>query len=80
MNKITTDDILSNLQKYKFEIIFLIIILIIASLAKTLFNFILDYRVLIVLLILLWYLGYLKSFQNSITTKLKKLTYFTAFR
>ena len=80
MNKITTDDILLNLKKYKFELIFLIIILIFASLAKSIFNFILDYRVLIVILVLLWYLGYLKNIQQSVTTQLQKLTYFKAFR
>lgn len=80
MNKITTDDILFNLKKYKFEIIFLIIILIFASLAKSIFNFILDYRVLIVILVLLWYLGYLKNIQQSVTSQLQKLTYFKAFR
>ena len=80
MNKITTDDILLNLKKYKFEIIFLIIILIFASLAKSIFNFILDYRVLIVILVLLWYLGYLKNIQQSVTSQLQKLTYFKAFR
>ena len=73
-----TNDITSKLSQYKFEIIFLIIIIIIASLAKTIFNFFLDYRIVILIIGILWYLGYLNNIQKSIKNKLK--THFNAFK
>jgi len=54
--KITTGDILSKLDQYKYEIIMLIIIIILASIAKAIFNIILDYRIIIIFIGLLWYL------------------------
>ena len=54
--KITTGDIISKLDHYKYEIIMLIIIIILASIAKAIFNIILDYRIIIIFIGLLWYL------------------------
>ena len=63
--KITTADIISKLNRYKYEIIILIIIIIIASIAKAIFNIILDYRIIILVIGLLWYLGYMNTIQNK---------------
>lgn len=73
MTKITTEEILSKLKQYQVELFFLSIILIIAALAKTFFNIILDYRVLIILMFILWYLGYLNNFQEKVKTNFYKL-------
>jgi len=76
MRKYTTDDILSKLKEYKLEIIIIFIIIIFASIAKTLFNFILDYRIVIILIAILWYLGYMNRINNIFKEKLKKINYF----
>ena len=75
-----TYDITSKLSQYKFEIIFLIIIIIFASLAKTIFNFFLDYRIIILIIGILWYLGYLNNIQNTIKNNLQKLNYFKTLK
>jgi len=72
--KITTGDILSKLDRYKYEIIMLIIIIILASIAKAIFNIILDYRIIILVIGLLWYLGYMKSIQAKVKNQLKLLS------
>ena len=71
--KITTGDILSKLDRYKYEIIMLIIIIILASIAKAIFNIILDYRIIIIVIGLLWYLGYMNSIQVKVKHHLKLL-------
>ena len=75
MPKITFDLIISKAKEYKFQIIFLIIICILAGLAKTICNFILDWRVVLILFGILWYLGYLTNIQNKVTKQLKKINY-----
>lgn len=72
--KITTGDILSKLDRYKYEIIMLIIIIIIASIAKAIFNIILDYRIIILFIGLLWYLGYMNSLQTKVKYHLMLLS------
>jgi hypothetical protein len=72
--KITTGDILSKLDRYKYEIFMLIIIIILASIAKAIFNIILDYRIIILVIGLLWYLGYMKSIQAKVKNQLKLLS------
>ncbi len=72
--KITTGDILSKLDRYKYEIIMLIIIIILASIAKAIFNIILDYRIIIIFIGLLWYLGYMNSIQAKVKYHLKLLS------
>jgi len=72
--KITTNDILSKIKKYKYELIMLVIIIIVASIAKSIFNFILDYRIIIVLVGLLWYLGYLNNIQKKVKNHLMILS------
>ena len=64
--KITISDIISKLDTYKYEIIMLVIIVILASIAKAIFNIILDYRIIIIFIGLLWYLGYMNSIQSKI--------------
>ena len=64
--KITTGGIISKLNQYKYEIIMIIIIMIIASIAKAIFNIILDYRIIIIVIGLLWYLGYMNSVQTKV--------------
>jgi len=76
MTRITFEKIISKAKEYKLQIAFLIIILIFASLAKTLFNFILDWRVVIIIVAILWYLGYMKPFQNKFNEKMTKINYF----
>jgi len=71
--KITTYDILSKLRQYKYEIIMIIIIVIIASIAKAVFNIILDYRIIIIFIGLLWYLGYMKVLQSKVKYHLRLL-------
>ncbi len=72
--KITTGDILSKLDLYKYEIIMLIIIIILASIAKAIFNIILDYRIIIIVIGLLWYLGYMNSIQAKVKDQLMLLS------
>ena len=72
--KITTGDILSKLDRYKYEIIMLIIIIILASIAKAIFNIILDYRIIILVIGLLWYLGYMNSIQLKVKDQLMLLS------
>lgn len=72
---ISTELILSKFKQYQFELIFLIFILIFAGVLKTLFNFILDYKIIIILIFILWYLGYLNNIQNTIRTKLNYITF-----
>jgi hypothetical protein len=72
--KITTGNILSKLDRYKYEIIMLIIIIILASIAKAIFNIILDYRIIIIFIGLLWYLGYMNSIQEKVKHHLTLLS------
>ena len=72
--KITTGDILSKLDRYKYEIIMLIIIIIFGSIAKAIFNIILDYRIIILVIGLLWYLGYMNSIQVKVKDQLRFLS------
>ncbi len=76
MPKITTDMIISKAKEYKFEIAFLFAILIFAALAKTFANFFLDYRVVIIIIGILWYLGYLTNIQKKFKEKINKINYF----
>ena len=71
--KITTEYIISKLNRYKYEIIMLVIIIIIASIAKAIFNIILDYRIIIIFIGLLWYLGYMNTIQNKVKYHLQLL-------
>ena len=72
--KITTGDIISKFNFYKYEIIMLIIIIIFASIAKAIFNIILDYRIIIMIIGLLWYLGYINFFQKKVKQQLMLLS------
>ena len=72
--KITTKDIISKLNLYKYEIIMFIIIIILASIAKAIFNIILDYRIIIFFIGLLWYLGYMNSIQVKVKDQLRFLS------
>ena len=72
--KITTGDILSKFNLYKYEIIMLIIIIIFGSIAKAIFNIILDYRIIILVIGLLWYLGYMNSIQVKVKDQLRFLS------
>jgi hypothetical protein len=72
--KITTGDILSKFNLYKYEIIMLIIIIIFGSIAKAIFNIILDYRIIILVIGLLWYLGYMNSIQAKVKDQLMLLS------
>jgi hypothetical protein len=72
--KITTGDILSKFNLYKYEIIMLIIIIIFGSIAKAIFNIILDYRIIILVIGLLWYLGYMNSIQTKVKDQLMLLS------
>ena len=72
--KITTEDILSKLNRYKYEIIMIIIVIIIASIAKAIFNIILYYRIIILLIGILWYLGYMNTLQSKVKYHLRLLS------
>ena len=56
---------LSKIMNYKSEIIFTISIIIIAFLLKGIFNFILDYRVIIIVILIAWYFGYLNTIKDG---------------
>ena len=56
---------LSKIMNYKSEIIFTISIIIIAFLLKGIFNFILDYRVIIIVILIAWYFGYLNNIKDG---------------
>ena len=71
--KITISDIISKLNLYKYEITMLIIIIIIASVAKAIFNIILDYRIVILFIGILWYLGYMNNIQSKVKNQLQIL-------
>lgn len=71
--KITTGDIISKLNLYKYEIIMLILIIIVASIAKAIFNIILDYRIIIIFIGILWYLGYMNNIQSKVKYHLQLL-------
>jgi hypothetical protein len=71
--KIATGDIISKLGQYKYEIIMIIIIVILASIAKAIFNIILDYRIIILVIGLLWYLGYMNTLQTKVKHHLRLL-------
>jgi hypothetical protein len=71
--KITISDIFSKLKKYKYEIIMIIIAVIFASIAKAIFNIILDYRIIILIIGILWYLGYLNNIQTKVKQNLEIL-------
>ena len=71
--KITTSDIISKLNLYKYEIIMLILIIIVASIAKAIFNIILDYRIIIIFIGILWYLGYMTNIQKKVKYHLQLL-------
>ena len=70
---------ISKLANYKSEFIFTIIIIIFAFFLKGFFNFILDFRVIIIVILIAWYLGYLNNIKNNfydnftILKKLKKI-------
>jgi uncharacterized membrane protein (DUF4010 family) len=74
--KITFEDISSKLREYQMEIIFIIVLIIFASLARTIFNFILDYRIVLVIIAILWYLGYMNRIQQLFKEKISKINYF----
>ena len=76
--KITFEDISSKLREYQIEIIFIIVLIIFASLARTIFNFILDYRVVLIIIAILWYLGYMNRIQQVFKEKMAKINYFKA--
>lgn len=71
--KITISDIISKLNLYKYEIAMLIIIIIIASVAKAIFNIILDYRIIILFIGIFWYLGYMNNIQSKVKNQLQIL-------
>jgi hypothetical protein len=71
--KITISDISSKLNLYKYEIFMLIIIIIFASIAKAIFNIILDYRIIIIIIGILWYLGYMNNIQIKVKKQLQIL-------
>ena len=75
-NNLTSQDIFSKVKEYQFEIIFMIGIVILASIAKSIFNFILDYRVIIIAIGILWYLGYMNRIHKVMKDKLQNINYF----
>ena len=76
MAKVTFDTIFSKVKQYRFELVFIFIIIIVSAMAKTIANFILDYRVVIIIIAVLWYLGYMNRVQQSFKEKLLKINYF----
>lgn len=76
MAKVTFDTITSKAKQYRFEIVFILAIIIFSAMAKTIANFILDYRVVIIIIAVLWYLGYMNRVQQSFKEKLLKINYF----
>jgi len=76
MTKITFNTISTKAKQYKLEIIFIFAIIIFSTLAKTICNFILDYRVVLIIIAILWYLGYMDRVQKSFKEQLLKINYF----
>lgn len=76
MAKVTFDTIISKAKQYRFELVFILVIIILSAMAKTIANFILDYRVVIIIIAVLWYLGYMNRVQQSFKEKLLKINYF----
>ena len=56
----------------RFEITFLIITIIIASFFKFIFNFVFDYKIIIIIFGILWYFGYLTKIKKNIYFKFAK--------
>ena len=67
---------LSKIMNYKSEIIFTFSIIIIAFFLKGIFNFILDFRVIIIVILIAWYFGYLNTIKDGFyknITSIKKI-------
>ena len=58
-------DLQKIVKERKVEILLLILILFIISFLKLFLNFILDYRVVIILIAIAWYTGYLSKLQEK---------------
>jgi len=78
MEKVTFETISTKAKEYKMEIVFVVVIVIFAALAKTLCNFFLDYRIVIIIIAILWYLGYMNKIQKKFYEKLSLINYFKA--
>jgi hypothetical protein len=61
-------DLKKIIKERKTEIFLLIIILFIISFIKLFLNFVLDYRVVIILIAIAWYTGYLNKLQEKYLT------------
>ena len=67
---------LSKIMNYKSEIIFTFSIIIIAFFLKGIFNFMLDFRVIIIVILIAWYFGYLNTIKDGFyknMTSIKKI-------
>lgn len=62
-----------DVSAYKYEIMFSAIIIVIVSILRLFLNFILDYRVVIVLLVIGWYTGYIESVKMKLKDGWKSL-------
>ena len=58
-------DLQNIVKERKTEIFLLLVILFIVSFLKLFLNFVLDYRVIIVLIAIAWYTGYLTRLQEK---------------
>jgi hypothetical protein len=58
-------DLQNIVKERKTEIFLLIVIFFIVSFLKLFLNFVLDYRVIIVLIVIAWYTGYLAKLQEK---------------
>lgn len=74
--KITFEWLWSKVKQYKIEIIFIIVIIIFAALARTLCNIFLDYRVVLIIIAILWYLGHMDKIQQKFKEKIMLINYF----
>ena len=60
------------INENQFEIFFLIVTIIIASFFKFILNFVFDYKIIIIIIGILWYFGYLKTIKSNIYLKFFK--------
>lgn len=71
--------------KYKNDIIIILVLIFTILFLKSILNFFLDFKVLLIMLILIWYFGYLEyikvNFYNKMKNflKIKKKYYLSKF-
>ena len=58
--------------KYKNDIIIILVLIFTILFLKSILNFFLDFKVLLIMLVLIWYFGYLEYIKVNFYNKMKK--------